>query len=79
MTEAIVWLVLWLIFAFVGAWLIVVALGLAGVGIAAAFEKVWPAPVAVFLGWVLAIAWFAFAAIQVILQIISIVQLASAG
>lgn len=79
LTEAIVWGVLWFLFAFGGAWAIYAIAAFGGVGIAAATNKVWPAPVLIVLGWVAAIAWFIFAAVQVVLQIISVVQLASAG
>lgn len=79
MTEAIVWGVLWLAFAFLGAWGIFAVGGFGGVALAAVTDKVWIAPIGAVVGWLGAIAWFLFSAVQVILQIISVVQIASAG
>jgi hypothetical protein len=79
MTEAIVWGVLWLAFAFLGAWVIFAIAAFGGVALAAATERIWVAPLLSVLGWLGAAAWFVFAAVQVVLQIISIVQIAAAG
>ena len=78
MDAAIIWLVVWVVLAFAGAWLIVALLGLGGVGIAAATDWVWLAPVMMFLGYALAVVWFIFAAVQVVLQVVSVVQYATA-
>lgn len=78
MTAAIVWLILWLVLAFVGAWLVIALTVVAGAAIAAAKDALWVAPVAVFLGWLLGIAWFVFAAVQFALQIGAVVELATA-
>lgn len=75
MTEAIVWLVLWVAFAFVGAWAVYALFVLVGGLVGAAVSKPWPIAVFVFLGWLLAASWFVFAAIQVVLQVVSVVQL----
>lgn len=79
MTEAVVWLVLWVLFACLGSWLIYVVFAVGSVGLAAATEKMWIAGVGIVLGCVLTAAWFVFAAVQTILQIIAVVQLATAG
>lgn len=79
MTEAVVWLVLWALFAFVGWVAIYAALAGVGVLIAAATNSAAAAVIGVVLGWVLGAAWFIFAIVQTILQIISVVQLAAAG
>lgn len=78
MVEAVIWLVLWVLFAVVGAWLLVALSILAGAGIAMAAERVWVAPLGAAIGWLLGATWGIFAAIQAILQVISVIQLASA-
>lgn len=77
-TEAVVWLVVWFILAGTGTWLAVALMSLIGVGIATASDKVWPAAVCAFLGWVLGVAWLIFAAVHVVLQVIDVVHLATA-
>lgn len=79
MTEAIVWLIVWAVLAFVVAWAIIALLSIAGVGLAAATERVWPAPVLAVIGYLAGIGWFIFAAVHVGLQIASIVGIATAG
>lgn len=79
MTEAIVWGVIWLILTFGVAWLIYALLAVGGVALAGAANKLWVAPIGVVLGFVGAIAWFIFGAVHTVLQIISIVQLATAS
>lgn len=79
MTAAVVWLVLWVVFAFAGAWALIGAGTLGGVGLAAASEKFWVAPLSAIIGWLLGISWFVFAAIQVILQIVDVVRLVGVG
>lgn len=79
MTEAVVWLVLWALFAFVGSPLIyLIGLG-AGAGLAIVTDLPGWAVVGVIFGWLGGVAWFVFAAVQTVLQIISVVQLASGG
>jgi hypothetical protein len=78
-TEAIIWLILWFIFAFVGAWVIYVLAFLAGTGIALLIDQVWPAPIGIGIGIIAGFAWFVFAAVQVALQIGNIVYLATGG
>ncbi|KUF06860.1 hypothetical protein [Leucobacter sp. G161] len=74
MTEAVIWLVVWVILTGAGMW-VAVALGtLLGAGIAAALDSVWPVPAFVFIGWLGAIAWLVFGAVHVVLQIIDVVQ-----
>ncbi|MFJ4173345.1 hypothetical protein [Microbacterium sp. NPDC089696] len=79
MTEAIVWGVIWLIVTFGLTWLIyaLFALGLGALAIAT--EKLWIAPLGAVVGFLAAAAWFVFGAVQVVLQIISIVQIATGG
>lgn len=79
MTEAIVWGVLWLAFAFIGAWTVFAIAAFGGVGLAAATDKIWVAPVLSVIGWLGAAAWFVFSIVQVVLQIISVVQIATAS
>jgi hypothetical protein len=79
MTEAIVWGVIWLILTFGIAWLIYALCALGGVGLASATEKLWIAPIGIVIGVLGAIAWFIFGAVQVVLQIISIVSFATGG
>lgn len=74
MTEAVVWLVVWLILAGAGTWLAVALFSVAGVGIAAATDLIWPAPVGVALGWIAGVAWLIFSAVHVVLQVIDVVQ-----
>lgn len=74
MTEAIIWLVVWVILTGAGAWAAVALGTLIGVGIAAALDSMWPAPVFAFIGWLGGIAWFIFGAVQVVLQIVDVVQ-----
>lgn len=78
MTEAIVWLVLWAVFMFGGAWLIAALCMLSGVAVSAASEKVWPAPTLTGIGYLLAASWFIFGAVQVISQVIAVIHHASA-
>ena len=75
MTEAIVLGVLWLLFAFGGAWAIYALMAFGGIGLAAATKSLLAGPVFVAVGAVGAFGWFAFAAIQTVLQIVVIVQL----
>lgn len=79
MTEAILWLVLWLVFAFVGAWAIVALATLLFGAIAVGTDQVWIGVVGAVLAWLGGIAWFIFAAVQFALQIASIVGIATAG
>ncbi|MEW1990775.1 hypothetical protein [Microbacterium sp. NPDC078849] len=79
MTEAIVWGVVWLILTFGIAWLIYAVFALGGIGLASAAEKLWIAPIGVAIGVIGAIAWFIFGAVQVVLQIISVVRFATGG
>lgn len=76
MDSAVLWLVLWFVFAFAGAGFIYAVLAGLGVFLVSQTERIgWS--VLVPAGWVLGVAWFVFAAIQAILQIVSVVQLAS--
>ncbi|RBO73476.1 hypothetical protein [Microbacterium sp. H6] len=79
MTEAIVWGVIWLILTFGGAWLIYALFALGGVGLAAATDKLWIAPILVGIGIIGAIAWFVFGAVHTVLQIIDVIRLATGG
>lgn len=76
MTEAIIWLVLWALFAFIGAFAIYAIAGISGVALAAGTERFWTAPVVIGVGIIGALAWFAFAAVQSILNIATIIELA---
>lgn len=79
MTEAVLWLVLWALFACVGSWLIYVVFTVGGIGLAAATEKMWIAGLGIVLACSLTAAWLVFAVVQTILQIIAVVQLVAAG
>lgn len=76
MTEAVVWLVVWALFTFVGTGIVYLALLAVGVLIAALTNQEWFALVGVVIGWIAGAAWFIFAAVQTVLQIIAVVQLA---
>lgn len=78
MTAAIVWLILWIAFGVVGAWVLIALCGILGVVAAGSTDRIWAAPLGVVIGWLLGAAWFVFAAVQVVLQIISVAQLATA-
>lgn len=77
MSDAIIWLVLWALATVIGTWAIYAFFGLLSVGLATFFNKVWLAPIGVALGFVLALSWFVFAAYNTIMQIVSVVQIAS--
>lgn len=79
MTEAVVWLVLWALLVFLGSGIIYAAFAGIGILIAAGTGGAAAAVIGVVIGYVGAVAWFIFAAVQTVLQIISVVQLASAG
>lgn len=76
--EAVIWLVVWVILAFAGVWLSVALFGLAGMALVAGTNAMWVAPVAVVVGWLVAVGWFIFAIIHAVLQVIDVVQLATA-
>jgi len=78
LTEAIIWLVVWVVLMFGVAWAIGAVLGLGFAAIVAASEQFWIAPVGVLVTWLAVVGWVIFAAVQVILQVISVVQLATA-
>lgn len=76
MEDAVVWLVIWAAAAlFASPIVYVIGFGL-GLLIAAATDSEGLVFVGILLGWIGGVAFFIFAAIQVVLQIISVVQLA---
>lgn len=77
MEAAVIWLVLWVVFALVGPGIVYGAVALISIGIAEATDRVGWAFVGALIGWFGAIAWFIFAAIQTVFQIISVANLAS--
>ncbi|MBQ9917428.1 MAG: hypothetical protein IJO71_09560 [Microbacterium sp.] len=77
MSDAILWLVLWIILTFGGAWAIYAVLGLVSFLAADVFDKLWVGALGVVLTIVAALAWFIFAAVHAIEQIVSVVQIAS--
>lgn len=75
MTAAVIWLVVWIILAVVGSRLVLIGVGGGGAFVAAATDRLWLAGASLIAAWILAMGWFIFAAIQVILQVVSIIEL----
>lgn len=75
MTAAVIWLVVWIVLAVVGTRLVLIGVGGAGTLIAATTDRLWLAGASLIAAWILAMGWFIFAAIQVILQVVSIIEL----
>jgi len=74
MTEAIIWLVLWFVFAWAGAYALILG-GAIALGVITDSEG--GAFLGGVIGWVLGVAWWVFSIIHVILQIVSIIELAT--
>lgn len=77
MEAAVLWLVLWGVFALVGPGIVCGAVALISIGIAEATDDVGWAFVGAVIGWLGGIGWFIFAAVQTVFQIISVANLAS--
>lgn len=77
MSDAILWLILWALATVIGTWATYAFFALLSVGVATFFNKVWMAPIGVAIGFVLALSWFVFSAYNTIMQIVSVVQIAS--
>lgn len=73
MTAAIVGLVLWLIFAFIGA-PVLAGIGNLAAGVAAIEEVVWPFIAAIVL-WIGAVFVFGYGLVRAILEAVTIIQL----
>lgn len=75
--AAVLWLVLWVVFALVGPGIVYFI----GIGIGFLISEATDAPgwafLGVVIGWLGGVAWFIFAAVQTVFQIISVVNLAS--
>ena len=74
MEAAVIWLVLWFVFAWAGAYALIF-LGAIGLGVLTDSEE--GAALGGVIGWVLGVVWWIFSIIQFILQIVSIVALAT--
>lgn len=74
-TGAVVAIVLWFIFAWVGWGVIYVSI----IGIGAAINDGDGAFGGAILGWILGAIWWVFAIIQAILQVVHLVQLLGVG
>lgn len=69
MVAAVVWTVLWFFATGVGS--VAIQAGFSYIGISQ--DKLWP----IITGWVLALGWAAFSIVQFVIQLISLIQLAS--
>ena len=74
MEAAVIWLVLWFVFAWAGAYALIL-LGAVGLGVLTDSEE--GAALGGVIGWVLGVAWWVFSIIQAILQVVAIVELAT--
>ena len=72
-TASIIWSIVWLVLTFGVTWLTVAAFGVLSLFVLNATESA-TALWITFVGYVLGFAWFVFAAIQTVLQVIRTVQ-----
>ncbi len=79
MEAAITWLVLWAVIAFVVAPLAGWIVSIIGAAIALDNNSEGGALTAVIVGWLLGGVFFIFSLIQAIIQLVSVIQLATAG
>ena len=79
MEAAVTWLVLWAVIAFAVAPTAGWVVGFLGAVVALNNNSEGGAVIAVAVGWLLGGAFFVFSLIQAIIQLISVVQLATAG
>ena len=79
MEAAVTWLVLWTVTAFVVAPIAGWVVGFLGAAIALDNNSEGGALIAMIVGWLLGGVFFVFSLIQAIIQLVSVIQLATAG